>query len=171
MNITEEKIVCGEKIIKIAHNKDAAEKMIKAGEKVVYVPSADDKLPGTYCTDFWCYPMFRSISESMNKPVPVGTMGLLIDRQNKLLKEFPTNEHSEPQWFNIVMHSHCEDLDGTEIIPTVWVIDNPDRAKKLGLLYEIGNENGKITVCTSRLWEIADKPEVKWFAKSLADNL
>ncbi len=171
ISITEKSITCGNKAVKIAGTLDEAVQMMKNGEKVIYIPSAENKLPGTYCTDFWCYPMFRSISESMNKPVPIGTMGLLIDSGSKMLGSFPCSEHSEPQWFNIVMHSHCEVLDGTDIIPTVWVIDNPDRAEKLGLLYELPTDAGKLTVCTSRLWEIADKPEVKWFAKSLTEYL
>ena len=171
VRISEQEIVCGEKAVKIVKDIKKAEKLLQSGEKVICIPPAKDKLPGTYCTDFWCYPMFRSISESMNKPVPIGTMGLLIDNNSKLFNEFPTTEHSEPQWFNIVMHSHCEDLDGTDIIPTVWAIDNPDRAKKLGILYELEAENGKLIVCTSRLWEIADKPEVKWFARSIAESL
>ena len=115
--------------------------------------------------------MFRSISESMNKPVPVGTMGLLIDNTDKLLSGFPCEDHSTAQWFNIVMHSHCENLDGTDTIPVVWVIDNPDRAEKLGLLYRINTGFGDVTVCTSRLWETADKPEVRWFAKSIIENM
>ena len=65
------------------------------------------------------------------------------------------------------MHSHCANLDGTEIIPDVWVIDNPLRASRLALLYR---ENGAC-ICTSRLWEIADRPEVRHFAASLVTAL
>lgn len=171
IEITEDKIACSGKTVKITHTEESTRDALEKGIKPLYIPDADGKLEGMYCTDFWCYPMFRSISESMNKPVPVGTMGLLIDKNDKLLTAFPTEEHSTPQWYNIVMHSHCEDLDGTDIIPSVWVIDNPDRAQKLGLLYRIHTGFGELTVCTSRLWEIADEPEVRWFAKSIAENL
>ena len=169
VKISEKKIVCGDRTVRIVKDAGKAAELMTKGEKVLCVPSAENKLPGTYCTDFWCYPMFHSISESMNKPVPIGTMGLLIDNESTLFTEFPTSDHSTPQWFNIVMHSHCEDLDGTDIIPAVWAIDNPDRAKRLGVLYQLETEGRKLTVCTSRLWEIADKPEVRWFAKSLMD--
>ena len=64
------------------------------------------------------------------------------------------------------MHSFSANLDGTGIVPDVWVIDNPERALRLGLLYRNGG-----VVCTSRLWEIADKIEVKHFAASLADAI
>ncbi len=171
IRITESVISFSGNDIQIVRGLGEANEALKKGSKVIYIPIAENKLPGTYCTDFWCYPMFRSISESMNKPVPVGTMGLLIDADNDMLENFPCSDHTEPQWYNIVSHSHCELLDGTDIIPAVWLIDNPDRAEKLGLLYEVPTENGKLTVCTARLWEISDKPEVRWFAKSLAEYI
>ena len=111
--------------------------------------------------------MFKSISESMGKPVPTGTLGLLIDNKSELLKDFPCDTFTTPQWYEIVSHSRCADLDGTDIEPEVWVIDNPDRRKRLGLLYRM---DGAVC-CTSRLWEIADRPEVKWFAYSLMEYL
>lgn len=170
ISVSEDSISFGGRTIKISHTEEEALGHLEKGIKTIYIPDPTDKLPGTYCTDFWCYPMFRSISESMNKPLPIGTMGLLTDNKSALLASFPTEDHTTAQWFNIVMHSHCENLDGTDIIPDVWVIDNPSRAEKLGLLYRIKTGFGELTVCTSRLWEIAEEPEVKWFAKSLIDS-
>ncbi len=136
----------------------------KPQQGTLCIPAAPGgALKGEYCTDFWCYGMFKSISESMGKPVPTGTLGLYINTQSELLGGFPCEEHTTPQWYSLVMHSHCANLDGTDIAPDVWVIDNPLRASRLALLYR---ENGAC-VCTSRLWEIADRPEVKHFAASL----
>lgn len=171
ISITKEQISYNGKTVKIVHSENEARTVLEKGIKPLYIPDSGNKLPGTYCTDFWCYPMFRSISESMNKPLPIGTMGLLIDNKCGLLSSFPSETHSTPQWFNIVMHSHSENLDGTDIIPDVWVIDNPARAEKLGLLYRIKTGFGELPVCTSRLWEIADEPEVKWFARSIIESL
>ncbi|MGN1422544.1 MAG: hypothetical protein ACI4XA_04145 [Oscillospiraceae bacterium] len=135
-----------------------------ANEKTLCIPKAgENDLRGEYCTDFWCYGMFRSISESMGKPVPTGTLGLFINKDSALLGGFPCEEHTTPQWYGLVTHSHCANLDGTDIEPDVWVIDNPQRASRLALLYR---DNGR-TVCTSRLWEIADRVEVRHFAASL----
>ena len=135
-----------------------------ATEKTLCIPKAgENDLRGEYCTDFWCYGMFRSISESMGKPVPTGTLGLFINKDSALLGGFPCEDHTTPQWYGLVTHSHCANLDGTDIEPDVWVIDNPQRASRLALLY---SDNGR-TVCTSRLWEIADRVEVKHFAASL----
>ena len=158
IKITESTIEYNGKTVAITHDRDEAVR-----EKSLYIPvRAEDDLAGEYCTDFWCYGMFRSISESMGRPVPTGTLGLLIE-ESPLLEGFPSEYYTTPRWFNIVSHSHCADLDGTDIIPDVWVIDNPERRKKLALLYR---DNG-IVCCTSRLWEIADKPEVKHFAASV----
>lgn len=169
IRITKDSIEYAGKSVIITHTADNAHTALENGIKTLYIPDAAGKLEGTYCTDFWCYPMFRSISESMNRPVPTGTMGLLIDSGSDMLRDFPTSDHSTPQWFNIVMHSHCEELDDIE--PAVWVIDNPERAGRYGLLYEIVTDFGVLTVCTSRLWEISEYPEVKWFAKSLLEHI
>lgn len=161
VRITEKEISSGGRSAVITQDFEQA----KRGGAVFIPALGEESLAGEYCTDFWCYGMFRSISESMGKPVPTGTLGLLIDNKSALLSEFPCETHTTPQWYEIVTHSRCADLDGTDIEPDVWVIDNPERHKRLGLLY---CREGVIC-CTSRLWEIADRPEVKWFAKSLLD--
>ncbi len=163
IKITEKEISSAGKRIAITHDPERAE-----NGGALYIPLSDDSsLPGEYCTDFWCYGMFRSISESMGKPVPTGTLGLLIDNRSALLADFPCESHTTPQWYNIVTHSRCADLSGTATEPDVWVIDNPERHKRLGLLYR----SGGTVCCTSRLWEIAECPEVKWFALSLLNAL
>ncbi len=158
VKITDGGIVYGDKTLRITHDiKDA-------DERTLCIPyPAENDLRGEYCTDFWCYGMFRSISESMKKPVPVGTLGLYINTGSPLLKGFPCDDHTTPPWYALVTHSFCANLDGTDIEPDVWVIDNPQRASRLALLYR----KNDITVCTSRLWEIAERPEVKCFAASL----
>ncbi len=163
VDITEDYITYNGKTVNITSDFEAAKRI-----GALYVPMAEDTdLVGEYCTDFWCYGMFRSISESMGKPVPTGTLGLFIETDSELLSHFPTAEYTTPKWYNIVSHSHCDDLDGTDIAPDVWVIDNPERRKRLALLYR---KDG-VVCCTSRLWEIADKPEVKHFAASLVEYI
>lgn len=69
--------VAGDSIVYITESRDEAEKLLYAGEKVLYLPNEPEGcIDGFYCTDFWCYPMFRSISESMGREIPVGTLGL-----------------------------------------------------------------------------------------------
>lgn len=110
-------------------------------------------IEGTYCTDFWCYPMFRSISLSMNKEVPVGTMGLLIHGEHEALRGFPCESHTTPQWHSIVTASRSTILDDTDILPIVQTIDNFDRNHRLGLIYEIYLQDLDlgVLVCTADL--------------------
>jgi hypothetical protein len=95
--------------------------------------------------------MFKSISESMNKPVAVGTLGLSIDDASPALKTFNTRTYSEPNWYEIVTASRSTILDDTNIEPIVATIDNASRSHRLGLLYEIQIEgtDAYILVCTS----------------------
>ena len=167
--ISETEISYNGKTLSIARTAKAAEEYLAAGTPFVYIPdAAEGDVEGTYCTDFWNYPMFRSISESVKRKVPIGTLGLYIDKENGLLKDFPCENYSTPQWYQMVMHSHCSVLDGKEDVKTVvQPIDNVERCHKLGMLYY----QGDMLVCTSRLWEIAEYPEVKAFAKALVENV
>lgn len=114
--------------------------------------------------------MFRDICEWMKKPVAVGTMGLLIQAGHPALKDFPTHKYSTPQWYHLVSHADCailEDAVDSAYRPIVQMIDNFERNHKLGILFEGKAGAGKLMVCTSRLSEIAGRPEVKQFANSL----
>ncbi len=78
---------------------------VAEGRKVLFFGTGireEYTIPGTYCTDFWCYPMFASISESMNRPKPVGTMGLYIQSEHPALAEFVTEKYETPQWWDII---------------------------------------------------------------------
>lgn len=134
-------------------------------------PDEDKSIEGFYCQDFWCYPMFRSISESMGRKVPVGTMGLLIDKSHPALGGFVTESYSTPQWWKAVSHSRSEILDnnadGVKVI--VRTIDNFERNHNLGLIYEYNKGNGKVVVCNVDLEAIAFSPEGRALAQSLAD--
>lgn len=134
----------------------------KADGAAIVVPSAEGQLPAEYCTDFWCYPMFRSISESMGKPVPVGTMGLSIDTASPLLKRFAQEDYTTPAWYAILQTAHVQRLPA-DIHPAVQMIDNTERCARLGILYQ---QDG-LWHLTARLWEKPNDPAVRALAWSL----
>lgn len=138
----------------------------KADGAAIVVPSAEGQLPAEYCTDFWCYPMFRSISESMGKPVPVGTMGLSIDTASPLLKRFAQEDYTTPAWYAILQTAHVQRLPA-DIRPAVQMIDNTERCARLGILYQ---QEG-VWHLTARLWEKPDDPAVRALAWSLWEAL
>lgn len=138
----------------------------KADGAAIVVPSAEGQLPAEYCTDFWCYPMFRSISESMGKPVPVGTMGLSIDTASPLLKRFAQEDYTTPVWYAILQTAYVQRLPA-DIRPAVQMIDNTERCARLGILYQ---QDG-VWHLTARLWEKPNDPTVRALAWSLWEAL
>ncbi len=143
---------------------------LEKGGKVLFMPNeVKEAVEGFYCTDFWCYPMFRDICEWMNKPVAVGTMGLCIDEEHPALEGFLSEHHSTPQWYDIVSHADCAILDDMPAgyRPIVQMIDNFDRNHRLGILFEAKMGEGSLLVCTSRLSEIMERSEVRQFAAGI----
>ena len=132
----------------------------------IVIPDSEGKLPATYASDFWCYPMFRSISESMGKPVPIGTLGLCINTESPLLHGFTQEEYTTPAWYELLQHAHCENVDCPN--PVVQMIDNTERCQRLNLLWE---EDGVLHM-TFRLWEnLPWDATVRAFAASLVEAL
>ena len=159
---TREGITLGDK--RVAFVKSIEEAKASAVPAIV-IPDADGKLPATYASDFWCYPMFRSISESMGKPVPIGTLGLCIDAQHPWLKAFAQEDYTTPAWYQVIQTAHCENVDCHN--PVVQMIDNTERCQRLCLLWE---QDG-IPHLTARLWERSEDVTVRAFAASLLEAL
>ncbi len=150
---------------------------LENGEKVLLFP--DHKkynaftVGGLFTPDYWNYKMFKGISESNNKPVSPGTMGILTNPEHPLFKSFPTEFHSNWQWWSIVKKSQPFILDETPVgyKPVVQVIDNIERNHKLGLVFEFKVGTGKLLICMSELRSIQDKPEARQFYKSILEYM
>lgn len=163
----------------ITSDNNAALEEWNKGESVLLFVKPDSTLPdstlkGEYCTDFWCYPMFRSISEGAGKPVPVGTMGLLIDTKHPALAGFACEEYTTAQWYQIVMHSAPRILDriqeAKDIKPIVRMMDNFERNHNLGLIYEVTRGNAKMLVCEADLLTLKEEyPEAMCLYRSLVN--
>jgi hypothetical protein len=156
----------------------SAEAMInlEQGKNILLLPNPStikNSIPGFYSADFWCYPMFRSISEMFNKELPIGTMGLLIDNIHPALKYFESEKYSTYQWWNIVMNSCSIILDGTnkDLQPIIQTIDNFERNHKLGLLFECKVGNGKVLVCSCNFDKVIESVEGKQFFYSIMNYM
>ncbi len=169
----EEYRLCGSEDVIIVTEPEQLKKLEGRGVRILYLPGKlKNSVEGFYCTDFWCYSMFRSISESMGRDVPVGTLGLLIDNEHPALSEFPSEVYSTPPWYEIVSHSACAVLDDfPEIQPIVQTIDNFERNHRLGNLFEVRSGKNKVLICTCRLQECIDIPEVQAYARSLLNYI
>ena len=109
-------------------------------------------LEGKFLPVFW---------SPVHFPRQAGTMGLLCNTQHAALRHFPTEMHSNWQWWSIVRHARPFILNATrhEYKPLIQVVDNVERNHKLGLLFEFAVDNGKVLVCMSNLEAIRHTPE------------
>lgn len=146
---------------------------LEAGARVVWFPRQDQveeqTVGGLFIMDYWNYRMFKIISENNLRPVSPGTLGLLINAEHPLFDDFPTDIHTNWQWFPIVKQSYPLILDRFPrgYKPIVQPIDNVESNHKLGLLFEMAVGRGKLLVCMADLEPVKDKPEVRQFLHSL----
>ena len=159
--------------IVIAHElTDALCQQLERGARVLLMPdSASLCVGGLFQTDYWNYRMFRTICENNKKPVSPGTLGILCDPEHPLFALFPTEEHTNWQWWPVIHESHPMILDGASIQPIVQVIDNVERNHKLGLVFELAVGKGCLFVVMSHLERAADYPEGRQFYASVLNYL
>ena len=143
---------------------------LEKGAKVLWMP---DSLPytvgGLFQTDYWNYRMFKTICENNKKAVSPGTLGILTRPEHPIFKGFPTEMHTNWQWFPVIKESHPLVLDNfaKDYLPIVQVIDNIERNHKLGLVMEWKVGAGKLLVCMSDLEKASQYPEGRAFYQSV----
>jgi len=150
----------------------AAQEHLSGGGKVLLFPRHDELkhcVKGAFQTDFWCWPMFAKGAIDRGLEPPPGTQGFLCDPAHPALAEFPTDFHSNWQWWRIVKNARPVILDETppDYHPIIHVIDNFARNHKLGLLFETRVGQGKLLVCASDLPALRNHPEARQLMHSL----
>ena len=146
---------------------------LESGASVLLIPDHDSivaqSVGGMFTPDYWNYSMFKTISENAGKEVSPGTLSILTDPGHPLLKYFPTECHSDWQWWSITRNSRPMILNATrgEYRPLIQVVDNIERNHKLGLVFEFAVGKGKLLVCMTDLQAIAGTPEGNQFRTSL----
>ncbi len=144
---------------------------LATGGKVLLLPHLS-KLPhsvqGGFQTDYWS-PMFAEAARKRGQALPPGTLGILCDPKSPALSSFPTEFHSNWQWWQLVKNSRPIIFDGTssDYRPLVQVIDNFARNHKLGLIAETKVGKGTMLICSIDLQNHQDKPEARQLLYSL----
>ena len=110
-------------------------------------------------------PVFWSPVHFPNQP---GTMGILCDPKHPALADFPTEENSDWQWWDPVLHSRSVILDGIRATPIVRVIDNFDRNHSLANVFEARVGDGRLIFCAI---DIATNLEHRPVARQLRTSL
>ena len=119
-------------------------------------------LPGSFLPVFWSPVWFPT-------QIP-NTSGMLCDPTHPLFAQFPTEFHTNWQWYDLLYHSRAMILDDTPAAfrPLVQVIDNFARNHKLGSVFETRVGRGRLLVCAIDLSpELQQRPAVRQFVRSL----
>lgn len=159
-------------IIASALNSDIVKKLEEGGN-VLLVPEFKDiekkSVAGQFIPEFWNYMMFNGFAQQRGSGFSPGTLGLLMSPEHPVFKDFPTEYHSNWQWWAITKNSRPIILDNTEssFKPVIQVVDNINRNHKLGLLFEYKVGKGKIVVYPVNQNAIENRPEAKAFYKSI----
>jgi hypothetical protein len=98
------------------------------------------------------------------------TLGILCNPNHPALQAFPTEYHSNWQWWDAMSHSSAIRLDAIspELQPIVRVIDDWVTAQPLGLLFECRVGKGKLLVSGIDLLDGQDqRPEARQLLHSL----
>jgi hypothetical protein len=153
---------------------DRIAQQLEKGKRVLLMPDTSKlTVGGLFQTDYWNYRMFKTISENNKKTVSPGTLGILTNPQHPIFRSFPTEMHTNWQWFPIIKASHPFILDNTgkDYRPIVQVIDNIERNHKLGLVFEFQVGKGRLLVCMADLEQASAYPEGRQFYRSVLEYM
>jgi len=146
----------------------AAQKHLASGGKVLLT------IPGKQVHNFATAPVKLGFSSIFWNTAWTGrqaptTLGILCDPKHPALAGFPTEFHSNWQWWYLIHRAGALRLDllpqGTE--PIVRVIDDWVTARPLGLVVEGKVGAGKVIICGFDLTRDADDPVSRQLRASL----
>lgn len=140
---------------------DEAMKALRKGKKVLLSPKTPSVkgLEGKFLPVFW---------SPVHFPKQAGTMGLLCNPKHPALAEFPTDMHSDWQWWNLVKRSRVMILDSiAPVSPIVESVDNFVNNRRLAQVFEAKVGKGSLIFSSIDLLTDAQLPELRQMQYSL----
>ena len=127
---------------------DAVATLQNGGKVLLLIPTnrvkndAQNKVALGFSSIFW--------NTAWTQHQPPTTLGILCDSKDPALADFPTDYHSNWQWWYLVSRAGAMILDELpqSLRPTVEVIDDWFTARKLGLVFEAKLGHGRLVVCS-----------------------
>ncbi len=147
----------------------AAREALRQGGSVLLLPNAEalkEPVPGTFTPVFWNVQMKHT---QVSK-----TMGLLINPADPALAGFPTDFHSDWQWWEPVMRSSAMRLGGLPqaLRPCVAVVDAYTENRRLALVFEAKVGPGRLLVCSVDVGsDVEKRPVARQLRRSLLDYM
>ena len=90
---------------------------------------------------------------------PPHTLGILCDPTHPVFNDFPTEYHSNWQWWDPVSHSQAMIINGfpANLKPLIQPIDTWFENRRLALAFESKTGGGKLMVCSIDLKNISSE--------------
>lgn len=164
----EESRDCPKTVYETKHMDDKAKKILEQGGTVYLSPdSVKEQLPqsirGQFSTDFWSVGTFSAQE---------GGMGLWIEKDHPIFKRFPTEFHTNWQWWLMAGQRAVilpEELK--EIRPLIRKLDSYAYLRPMAMLLECRCGNGKLLLSTMGLQQLTRYPEARALLNSIYDYL
>lgn len=156
----------GEKVewgnVKYTRNYDQAMAWLNEGQKVLFNPDWKKMkgIEGKFVPVFW---------SPVHFPNQAGTMGVLCNPAHKALADFPTDMHTDWQWWDLNKNSKTMITDSIQGgTPIVEMVDNFTNNRRLASLYEGKVHGGKLVLATFDLQsDLENRPVAKQMLVSL----
>jgi hypothetical protein len=121
-----------------------AQAALETGSTVLMLPpAAEIDTPAVlgFSSVFW--------NTAWTRNQPPHTLGILCDPMHPVFAHFPTESHSNWQWWELVHGAAAMPMNHLppDLRPLVQVIDTWFEARRLGLLYETQVGDGRLVVC------------------------
>lgn len=146
-----------------------AEELLNQGKSVLLLVDStnlNNYRESCFTTIFW---------NSIHKwPQKAHTMGILCNPQHPALKEFPTEFHSNWQWWDIAMDAKAMNISDLplEMVPVIQVIDSYIINQKLAYLWECKVGKGKLMVSSINFNQFMEqRPSARQLKKSIIEYM
>lgn len=150
----------------LTQNVEEALAALNEGKKVLLSPQMNllKGLEGKFLPVFW---------SPVHFPRQAGTMGLLCNPQHAALQHFPTEMHTNWQWWNLVKRSKVLVVDSLPPVePIVESVDNFTNNRKLVSIFETRCGKGKLIMSAMDILSEEDnKPEIQQMLYSLVSYM
>jgi hypothetical protein len=148
---------------------DKALQQLSKGANVLHMPRKGSvkgdrfgEVPPGFSSIFW--------NTAWTNRQPPHTLGIFCDPKHPALSHFPTETHTNWQWWDLVSKSQIMILNDTpaQLRPIVQVIDDWFTNRKLGLVFEAKVNGGKLLVCSIDLQkDLPSRPVARQLRHSL----
>ncbi|MUH37417.1 glycoside hydrolase family 2, partial [Zobellia amurskyensis] len=138
---------------------------LQKGKKVLLNPDFEriKGIEGRFVPVFWSPVHFP------NQPA---TMGLLLDEKHPAFNDFPTDSHTDWQWWDLCIKSKSVITDSLEVTPLVRVIDNFVTNHNLSNVFEVKVGSGSLIFSSTDITNnLKDRPGARQLRHSLLNYM